>query len=67
MADNLIASLRQIEAALPSDDQVLLVAATNPLAFLAIHGVCASDYIALTHKARTVLTEAIRALAEAED
>ena len=47
--------IAELERALPSDREVLLAAAVNPLAFLAIHGVCASDYIAELQKARKVI------------
>ena len=57
-SEKVLARLDAMERALPEDDQVLLAAAANPHAFLAIHGVSASDYIAKVREARKVIQEA---------
>lgn len=53
--DDLNELAERLESALPSEERVILAAASNPLAFLAIHGCSASDYIMVLRKARRTI------------
>ena len=59
---DLITALEQLQGRLPDERQVVLAAAAAPMAFLAVHGCSASDYILELKKARGAIQEAIASL-----
>jgi len=50
-------NLDRIEAALPTERQVLFAAAAAPLSFMAVHGMSAASYIRKLRELRTLVAE----------